>query len=122
MKSNSRRAARARGIRARLEILWETLMNDFLRGLVMALFSSAVLGAGPVARDPLKVRLDPAGPYLILASEKAGRDYGKAIDLAKQLHPAALTATFAAEDLASARKILLARQPRYVLLFLKPEE
>ncbi|MDB5320956.1 MAG: hypothetical protein JWN40_2587 [Phycisphaerales bacterium] len=99
-------------------------MTIVIRCLVLALFASNALGALPLAsQDPLKVRLDPAGPYLILASEKAERDYAKAIVAAKQLHPAAATATFApADDLAAAKKILLAKQPRYVLLFLKPEE
>ena len=75
-----------------------------------------------MAHERLNVHLDMAGPYLILATDNANRDYSKAIDAARHLHPAAAVATFAVEDLSGARKILLAQQPRYVLLFLKPEE
>ncbi len=85
-------------------------------------FAFTALGAPPVAHDPLNVRLDLLGPYLILATESANVDYPAAIALAKQLHPTAAIATFAANDLATAQKILLAQHPRYVLLILKPQE
>src|SRR4051812_45356726 len=90
--------------------------------VVCLMFGSTAIAAPPSAREGLHVHLDPAGPYLILATDRAARDYAKAIALAEQLHPTATAATFAPDDLAAARRILLARQPRYVLLVLKPEE
>jgi hypothetical protein len=90
--------------------------------VLFAVLISLFAGAAPPAGKALHVRLDPSGPYQILASEQAKRDYAKAIASAVQLHPKAEIATFSAGDLQTARKILLARKPRYVLLFLKPEE
>src|SRR4051794_18897312 len=99
----------------------ETNVKSFLAAVIVAVISSTAMAEPPAVGAPLTVHLDAEGPYLILASTRAGADYAKAIAAAKQLHPAAPVATFPPDDLASARKILHAQQPRYVLLFLKPE-
>jgi hypothetical protein len=73
-------------------------------------------------RPPLEVRLDPAGPYLILATKRAAKEYSAAIARAKQLHPDAKRADFDPADLAGIEKTLKALQPRYALVFIRPDE
>src|SRR4051794_26622270 len=93
---------------------------------IMCAAISALVGAGGVCmaagpaevKDRLAVRLDPRGPYLILATEKAARTYAGAIAKAKELHPAAAQATFDPADLAAAGKLLRENHPRYALLFI----
>src|SRR5438270_688590 len=46
-----------------------------------------VFGLPSRSREPLRARLDPAGPYLILASRQAAGPYAPAIARAKGLHP-----------------------------------
>jgi hypothetical protein len=93
---------------------------------IAVLFVVVISSIGAVAhaapQNGLHVRLDPTGPYLILASEQAKQEYAKAIASATNLHPKAEVATFTVGDLERAKSILLARKPRYVLLFLKPDE
>jgi hypothetical protein len=68
------------------------------------------------------VFLDKQGPYLILSSQAAGRDYAQAIELAKQLHPGAVVVQLDFSD-ASAVQIMLKKvQPFYAMIFIKPEE
>src|SRR4051794_29934876 len=71
--------------------------------------------------EKLSVRLDTRGPYLILATDKASHAYADAIGKARALHPTAVHATFAADDVAAARKLLQDKHPRYVLLFILPD-
>src|SRR4051812_40652655 len=97
-------------------------------------FASAALGvalglgrvciaSGPgEEKKPLAVRLDDRGPYLILATDKAARSYAQAIAKAKELHPAAVQATFDPVDLAAAGKILREHSPRYAMVFILPDE
>jgi len=93
-----------------------------LSTLVAAVFTSTGLAAQALAHAPLHVRVDASGPYLILVTAKAHRHYSEAIAVARQLHPAAVEQTFNPDDLPEAKKVLLARQPHYILLFMKPEE
>src|SRR5437868_6603225 len=90
-------------------------------GVVLCLSGlCSVAAARP--RERLPVRLDPRGPYLILETENAARAYGDAVAKAKALHPAAAEAAFAPERLDSAKSVLLKHRPRYVLLFMLPDE
>jgi hypothetical protein len=73
-------------------------------------------------REPLRARLDPSGPYLILASRQAAEPYAAAIARAKELHPDAFQATFDPGDLAATLELLRQRRPRYAMVFVKPEE
>jgi hypothetical protein len=83
---------------------------------------SSPVGGLPAPKNAMNVRLDAAGPYLILATENASKVYGRAIGLAKELHPAAAYATFPADDLAVALKLLREHRPRYALVFIEPQE
>jgi hypothetical protein len=100
-------------------------------GAVLIFAGAAVGGAvwlslqifGPAKpKKPLAVKLDHAGPYLILATAEAERDYAEAIAAARKLHPEAEYAKFEAGDLATAKEALAAAKPRYALLFMKPSE
>jgi hypothetical protein len=73
-------------------------------------------------RPPLEARLDSSGPYLILATKQAAREFASAIDRAKQLHPNASRADFDPADLADVETTLKKLQPRYALVFLRPDE
>ncbi len=73
-------------------------------------------------REPLRASLDPAGPYLVLASRQAEKDYAAAIARAKELHPGAAQAVFDPGDADGTRKLLRDHRPRYALVFLEPEE
>jgi len=89
--------------------------------LILANLTAAFAGQAAV-REPLKVRVDSTGSCLILSSVTAEREYARAIVLLKELHPDAATATFAPNDLNSAKKVLLKQRPRYVILVLRPDE
>src|SRR5262249_27492923 len=80
-------------------------------GLVVGLLGAAVgIGAGvlpqffagrvPPPKAPLAVWLDPAGPYVILATKRAAKDYARAIEAAKALHPKAERVEFDPAELA----------------------
>tara|TARA_R110002167_G_scaffold247228_2_gene452807 strand:+ start:199 stop:1749 length:1551 start_codon:yes stop_codon:yes gene_type:complete len=73
-------------------------------------------------RQPLSVRLDSSGLYVILATAAADRDYQRAIQKAEALHPHATRLKFSLEDLESLRESLRTIQPRYALIFIKPDE
>ncbi len=73
-------------------------------------------------KAPLAVRLDQAGPYIILATKRAATDYGKAIEAAKQLHPRAARLDFDPGALDEVGARLRKIQPRYALVFIKPDE
>jgi len=73
-------------------------------------------------REPLPVRLDDRGPYLILSTEEAAREYRNALALARELHPDAREGALSTNDLAATERLLTGHQPCYALLFLLPEE
>jgi hypothetical protein len=73
-------------------------------------------------KEPLAVRLDPAGPYVILATRRAAADFAAAIDRARALHPGAERADFNPADLTAIQQTLKQRQPRYALVFIEPDE
>ena len=78
---------------------------------------------GPgAARKPLRPRLDPRGPYLVLVSRAAEADYAAAVAQARRLHPQAACETFDPADLDAAAQRLRAAKPRYALVLLKPDE
>jgi hypothetical protein len=93
-----------------------------LVGLATAVSLVALFAWPSRPREPLRVRLDPAGPYLILASRRAGEHYAAAIGRARELHPEARQAAFDPADLDGARTLLREQQPRYALVFLEPDE
>lgn len=73
-------------------------------------------------RPPLAVRMDSSGPYVILASKAADRDYLQAIETAETLHPNATRLTFSPENVEALLESLRTIQPRYALIFIKPDE
>ena len=73
-------------------------------------------------RPPLAVRMDSSGPYVILASKAADRDYLQAIETAEALHPNASRLTFSPENVEALLESLQTIQPRYALIFVKPDE
>lgn len=92
--------------------------------LVGLLASLAVFLAQPgrVETVPLSPRLDTAGPYLILGTPAAGKTYAEAIRLAKALHPAALQDVLEDSQPSTMLAVLKKHRPRYVLIFILPEE
>ena len=73
-------------------------------------------------REPFDVRLDMSGPYVILASETADRDYKSAIQNALTLHPGATYLKFPNVDVESVLDRLREIQPKYAMIFIKPDE
>jgi len=74
------------------------------------------------AQGRLAARMDPRGPYAILATEAAARKYAQALAEADALHPGAYHLTFTPRDLSSVRSSLRGRPARYGLVFVLPEE
>lgn len=101
-------------------------------GLIGGLLGAAIgIGAGVLPqffagrvappKAPLAVRLDPAGPYVILATRRAATDYARAIEAARPLHPQAERLDFDPgldEVGTSLRRI----RPRYAMVFIEPDE
>lgn len=80
-------------------------------------------GSGSTERSGfLEVDLDRSGPYLVLATAAARRDFSDALAEIDHLHPEAKAADLDVTDLHSAREALLAHQPRFALLVLEPGE
>ncbi len=73
-------------------------------------------------KEPLPVRFDTQGPYLILATSRSAVDYSQAIGKAAALHPAARQEQFDPNDLSATLEMLSKTQPRYVLVFIEPDE
>src|SRR5260221_11295256 len=87
------------------------------------LLASVNLVPGAAAAEPLETRLDGRGPYLILATEAAARDYREAILEARKAHPGAAEGAFdPVGAFAKAREALGRIRPRYALVFLLPGE
>jgi hypothetical protein len=80
--------------------------------------------AGRVAppKAPLAVRLDPAGPYVILATRRAATDYARAIEAARPLHPQAERLDFDPGSLDEVGTSLRRIRPRYAMVFIEPDE
>src|SRR5262245_33164418 len=93
-----------------------------LFGIVTGPVTLYLLNRPDSPKEPLAVRLDPAGPYLILATKRAGKNYAAAIGEAKALHPKAEQVDFDPSDLTDPHKALRQRQPRYALVFIEPDE
>lgn len=74
------------------------------------------------AQGRLAARMDPRGPYAILATEAAARKYAQAIAEADALHPGAHHLTLSPPDLSSVRSALRQGPVRYALVFVLPEE
>ncbi|QDV17580.1 hypothetical protein Pan153_22330 [Gimesia panareensis] len=73
-------------------------------------------------RQPLSVRLDTSGPYVILATAAADRDYRQAIQNAQALHPHATRLKLPLDNMEPLLESLRTIQPRYALIFIKPDE
>lgn len=68
------------------------------------------------------ISLDQQGPYLILMTERAERDYRQGIAQARQLHPGCRSGRLDLPSLAGAERQLRKVRPRYTLVFLEPDE
>lgn len=101
--------------------------------LVVTVFGALAAGAevwralraliGPAEpRERLSVELEGSGPYLLLATLRADEDYRGAIARARELHPQAQQSTFDPANVQDALDILKTHRPRYVLVFIEPEE
>ncbi|WP_339730740.1 hypothetical protein [uncultured Gimesia sp.] len=107
--------------KTRIASIWNlSLVGIAVTGFVM--FSACQPFALSKPREPLAVRLDSSGPYIILASETADRDYRQAIQKAQALHPDATCLIFSTDNLESVLEQLKTIQPRYALIFIKPDE
>lgn len=107
--------------KTRLASIWTlSLIGIAVTGFVM--LSACQPFALSKPRESLAVRLDSTGPYLILASEAADRDYRRAIQRAQALHPEATRLTFTADNVELVLEQLQTIQPRYALIFIKPDE
>lgn len=73
-------------------------------------------------REPLTVRLDERGPYVMLTTKTAQSDYAGAIAAARELHPDAEVIVFDPAGLEPTAGELRERQPRYAMLLMKPDE
>lgn len=73
-------------------------------------------------KESFALKLDPAGPYVILATKQAARDYVAAIEKAQALHSEAKRADFDPADLTEIHATLKKWQPRYALVLIKPDE
>lgn len=93
-----------------------------LAGLAVAGLALVLLRRPEPPREPLPVRLDTAGPYLILASRRAAALYSDALARAQALHPDAGRLDFDPADLAPVLAAFRQKAPRYALVFLEPDE
>ncbi len=73
-------------------------------------------------KEPLAVRLDSSGPYAIIASKRSAKDYARAIERAKALHPTAESSEFDPANLEEIEAKLRHQKPRYALVFIQPDE
>jgi hypothetical protein len=70
----------------------------------------------------LRVKLDDAGPYVILATEKSKTAYAPAIEKALALHAGAERLDFDPDDFNGVLDSLQKIRPRYALVFIQPDE
>jgi hypothetical protein len=73
-------------------------------------------------RESLVLRLDVAGPYVILATDRSTKTYARAIEKALTLHSRAARVDFDPQDLDGVLVRLRQLQPRYALVFIQPDE
>lgn len=97
--------------------------RDLLLGvaLVFSLCSCSLLPQA-ASHEPLRLRLDTRGPYVICATGAAGRRYADSIEKARSLHKAADVIRFESDNLQGMASQLRKHSPRYVLLFIEPQE
>ena len=73
-------------------------------------------------KEPLALRIDTAGPYVILATKRSTGTYASAIEKALALHAGAERIDFEPDDLDDVLDALQKVQPRYALVFIQPDE
>jgi hypothetical protein len=73
-------------------------------------------------KPALQVRLDDAGPYVLLATKKSSATYAAAIEKALALHQGAEHLDFDPDDLDSLSDPLQKIRPRYALVFIQLDE
>jgi len=93
-----------------------------LVGTSVGIYFGFRAAAQPKPREPLSVRLDASGPYLILTTEAADRDFADAIQALRELHPDATYTNFSTESMETVLEQLRTIQPKYALIVLKPGE
>jgi len=100
------------------------MANSCLVSGIFVVSVIAAIGCSTAAepREPLAVTLDTRGPYLILATSDAETAYATAIGAARELHPDAEQLAFDTSDLDDVLAALRRIQPRYALVFIKPNE
>jgi hypothetical protein len=91
-------------------------------GIAIGVCAQFVAQRQAAPKEPLAVRLDSSGPYTILATRRGSRDYARAIERAKALHPAAVSSEFDPTDLGEVEATLRRQKPRYALVFIEPDE
>lgn len=91
-------------------------------GLLCGIYAVFLAKQTTSAREPLSIRLDSAGPFLFVMTPKARSAYAEAIAVARQLHPEAREEVLESPDLLPMEAILANHAPRYVMVFLLPEE
>ncbi|HET6882454.1 MAG TPA: hypothetical protein VFI31_19970 [Pirellulales bacterium] len=73
-------------------------------------------------KEPLRLQLDSAGPYVVLATKRSREAYAPAIQKALALHAGAERLEFEPDHLDALLDELKKKQPRYALVFIQPEE
>lgn len=89
-----------------------------------------ILAASNLCAFPARARvdegmaasLDPAGPYLILCTPSAHRDYAAALATMQSLHPGATVVELDPARLDTVLATLTKIQPRYALILIRPDE
>jgi hypothetical protein len=93
---------------------------------ILTACSLLLTGCGPggdgKSVQSLPVSLDRAGPYLILHTARAAAAYGRAVELARAVHPEAGVAEMDMSGLDLLHGRLKELRPRYCLIFLLPDE
>ncbi|MBS3762788.1 MAG: hypothetical protein KGZ25_05720 [Planctomycetes bacterium] len=79
-------------------------------------------GDGRVTNRTLIPQIDERGPYLIVATEQAAKSYQEAIEIAKSIHPQAISVTIDCARPNTWLKWLRKYTPRYGLVFILPTE
>jgi len=91
-------------------------------GVTLALLPDFRGSAAGKARKPLIPTLDTNGPYALISTTAATRQYAGALAEARKLHPGANEFSFDPADLQPLATVLQKLQPRYAMVFLLPTE